>query len=285
MDMLKLARRYTAGRIERRDVKRVTAMRQHGVLARFAESYGRRDPKNLSRVDIERWIAERAPHLAVGTRRFEISTLRQFCRWLQRERYVRHDPMLEIKPPRVPRRVPRALSSDQDAAIEAVLPDARAWAIYALLRLEGLRRCEVISLQVGDWNRDAHILHVTGKGDHQRDIPVTARAAQLLSEYVRETGANAGPLIRKNHGRGPISNSWIGILMRGWMEEAGVKERPHDGKGCHSLRHTLASNVADEEPDLRVVQDLLGHADLSSTQIYLRRAKLDKIRAAMESAA
>lgn len=282
--MHKLIRRYASGRIARREVLRVTGNRQASVLRSFARSFGDRDPKNMSKADVERWLATRS-HLAAGTRRYEVATLRQFTKWLQIEGVLRRDPMLQIKNPTVPRRVPRALTQDHDRAIEAVLPDARARAIYALMRWCGLRRCEVLRLEVGDWDRSVGLLHVTGKGSHEREVPVTERAEMWLAAYLAETRCTAGPFIRRLDGTGPISNCYLGILMRQWMEDAGVKQRAGDGKACHSLRHTLASNVADVEDDLRVTQQMLGHASLTSTEMYLRRAKLKKIRAAMESAA
>lgn len=282
--MSKLINQYCAGRISRREISRSTGNRQRSVLRSFARSFGERHPKNLSRTDIEQWIATRS-HLAPGTRRYEIATMRSFVKWLQLERITRRDPMIAIKNPKVPRRVPRALSPDQDAALEAVLPDARARAIYALMRWGGLRRCEVIRVEIGDWDRQQSVLHITGKGDNQRNVPVTTKAARWLDEYISQTGSNAGPLIRRKDGHGGISNCYLGMLMRTWMELADVKHHPRDGKACHSLRHTLASNVADIEHDLRVVQELLGHASLTSTQLYLRNATQNQLRQAMEAAA
>lgn len=275
---------YTAGRIARRDVKRETAHKDRRILERFATTFGQRQVKNLSKTDIERWIATRA-YLAPGSRRHDISVMRAFTKWLVVERKIGRDPMIFIKNPRMPRRVPRALSGGQTVALLAVLPDTRAQAIVALMLWCGLRRCEVVSLQIGDWNREASVLHVIGKGDNEREVPVTPRVTKALEAYTRDRPASAGPLIRRHDRPTPLIGDYISVMMRRWMIKAGIKEHAHDGKGCHSLRHTLASNVVDVEPDLRVTQQLLGHASLTSTEIYLRRARLTKIRAAMEAAA
>ena len=90
-------------------------------------------------------------------------------------------------------------------------------------------------------------------------------------------------MIRRLDGVSPISNSYIGRMTREWLELAEVKSRPGDGKACHALRHTMASEVADVEPDLRVLQGLLGHVSLTSTQVYLRSADMGRMRAALEA--
>ena len=71
--------------------------------------------------------------------------------------------------------------------------------------------------------------------------------------------------------------------MRGWMAAAGIKQRAYDGRGCHSMRHTKASEVMDAIGDIRAVQQLLGHAHISSSQIYVRPIPMDKLREAMEA--
>lgn len=280
----KLVELYATGRINRREVTRATGTRQRSVLRSFAASYGHREVKQLSAVDVERWIGERAPHLAPGSRRYEVATLRQFMQWLRRERHIRTDPMLNVKNPKVPRRVPRALSRDETARIWEALPDDRARAMFALMRGLGLRRCEVLAAQVGDWDQTVKTLHVTGKGGHQRVVPVPDVVAVHLARYLAGARITAGPMIRTLDGTRGISNCYVGVLVRQWMELAGVKTGAYDGKAAHSLRHTLASEVADVEPDLRVVQDLLGHVSLSSTQVYLRRTTIALLRSAMDNA-
>lgn len=274
---------YVRGRFERREIKRLTAYRNLNVLRGFTESFGNRDIKHLSRADIERWIATRA-HLAPSSRRLEIATVRKFVHWLQRERIIRGDPMIDIANPIVPRRVPRSLNRDEITALYAALPDDRARAIFAMMRGLGLRRAEVLHAQIGDWDRVARTLFVIGKGDHQRILPVPDIEAATINRYLDAGGFRAGSLIRRKNGTGPISASYLTDLMRHWMTDAGIKSGAFDGRACHSLRHTLASEVAEIEPDLRVLQEILGHVSLSSTQIYVRRASLTRVRAAMEAA-
>lgn len=274
---------YIGGRRDRREITKATYDNYQSVLRDFAHHIGDRDPKRIGQVDIERWIASRH-HVAKSTLRLQVGVVRGFVRWMRINRHISHDPMLNIKTPKAPRRVPRALPPDSISAYRAVLPDRRGRAIHALLRL-GLRRCEVVRAEIGDWDQNINVLWIRGKGDNERYIPVPAALAADLRQYFNEQRITAGPMIRRLDGTGPISTNYLGRLNMGWMEEAGLKARPHDGRACHSWRHTLASNMVDVEPDLRVTQEMLGHADLTSTQIYLRRASASKMRTVVEEVA
>lgn len=277
-----LARQYVASRLARREIVRKTAIRQRSVLRGFAVSFGRRAPKNMGAADIERWMVSRRG-ISTSTMRQELVTVRGFVTWLRREGHLFRDPMRDIRNPRLPRSVPRSLTQVQVASLLAVLPDARANAIVMLMLGLGLRRAEVARLQCGDWDQVARTLHVVGKGDHERLLPVPARVATALDEY--RVQVTAGHLIRRLDGRGPLTTNRISELMQTWMTAAGIKRAAWDGKACHSLRHTLASEVADVEPDLRVLQQILGHVNLTSTQIYIRGAEMTKLRVALECAA
>jgi integrase/recombinase XerC len=279
--MSTLTHRYVQQRRSRQEITAATAIRMRTVLASFDRSYGARPVGNLSRCDIERWMEGRS-HLAAGTRRNELSIMRGFVAWLQSERHMKRNPLVGVRPPKVPRSIPRALTRTECDAVAAVLPDARAHAIFALMRRCGLRRCEVLGLEVGDWDRAGESLRVVGKGGHERLVPVPDDVAVVLSAYVVWS---AGPMVRTLDGARGISSSYLGRLVSGWMVEAGVKVAPFDGRACHSFRHSIASEVADTTGDLRVVQELLGHRSLTSTQVYLRRVVLGQVRAALDAAA
>jgi site-specific recombinase XerD len=274
---------YIRGRVGRREIRLNTAARQRSILLGFAASYGKRPINLLSRKHVERWLEDRQD-LAPSSRRNEFQALRQFTRWLVVEHKIKTDPVATMKAPKVPRSVPRALAGDEVDRLLEVLPDARARLVIALMLRLGLRRAEVISLQVGDYDDRARTLTVVGKGGHARLLPVPGDVAGAIHAYMSERGWTNGSLILRADGHGGISNSRIGQMVRGWMEDAGVKTRPYDGKAPHALRHTLATNVAAVEPDLRVVQSILGHVSLTSTQIYLRHAELGKVRDAIERA-
>lgn len=108
-------------------------------------------------------------------------------------------------------------------------------------------------------------------------------AAQALEAYLAEWPATVGPMIRSTTPPFPaLSLSALSHYMATWMYEAGIKHAPRDGVSGHALRHTAASDVLDNCQDLRVVQELLGHRSLQTSAVYLRRARIDTIRQAME---
>lgn len=253
------------------------------VLGRFAVSYGERDPRRLGMADVERWLRTRS-HLAASSRRGEWAAVRCFVRWMVEHGHLRTDPFVGRKAPQVPRQAGRALTTDQTAALEAVLPDKRAWAIYALMRWVGLRRGEVVRLQVGDWDRRSGILHIVGKGGHHRKEPVPDWVAVHLDAYLAEVGAKAGPMIRSRDGGSGIGPAYVSQMTTRWMRAAGVKDAPFDGRSAHALRHTIASEIAESGADVRTVQELLGHTSLTSTQIYLRNSNAKRVLAAMQHA-
>lgn len=279
----RLAHTWTLDRVRRREIVAVTAARHRSILAGFADSFGQRPVANLSRADIERWQAART-HLAASTRRHEFSVIRSFCQHLVRAGHIRRDPTGDMRAPKVPRPAERALSRDEVEALEAALPDSRARAIFALMRYVGLRRAEVLALQVGDWDRRREVIHVIGKGGHHRTEPVPPWVADELRCYLTEQPAGAGPLIRTLDGTRGLAHSTLGRMMSTWMTDAGIKLAPFDGRNCHALRHTIASELVEAGADIVTVQELLGHRSITSTQVYLRRAAVSRVRAALASA-
>jgi site-specific recombinase XerC len=282
-EIRRAARLWVAGRLARGEINDKTANWHRVVLRGFTASFGARPVSRLGRRHVETWLG--SLDVAPSSRRTYYSVVRCFCRHLVRERLVKRDPTIDVQTPKAPRSVPRAMSDDETAALLAVLPDARARAVVRLMLDCGLRRAEVAGLQLGDWDRPAGVLYVTGKGGHTRMLPVPSPCVAALEAYLAEHPCHAGPLVRTYTTGGPLALGTLSSLVRRWMEAAGVKHGPWDGKAPHALRHTMASRVVDVEPDLRVVQEALGHANLTSTQRYLRRATLGSLRAAMEQAA
>jgi site-specific recombinase XerD len=274
---------YIRGRVARGEIKHNTAARQRSILMGFADSYGRRPVNLLGRKHIEQWMEQRQD-LSPASRRNEFQAVRQFTRWLMVEKQIKTDPCATMRAPKVPRSVPRAMPHDDVQRLLGALPDNRARLVTALMLNMGLRRGEVLSLQAGDYDTHARTITVVGKGGHARLLPVPDEVAHHMRAYMTERGNVAGPLVLREDGRGGISDSRLGQLVRSWMEDAGVKVRAGDGRAAHSLRHTLATNVVAVEPDLRVVQQILGHVSLTSTQIYLAAADLPRVRSAMERA-
>jgi integrase/recombinase XerC len=273
--------RYIYERRARGEIGAETARNQRCHLRGLADSFGARPLNRLTRREVERW-QETIGHLSPATRRARLSTVRTFCRWLVDRRAIMKDPTAGLPSIRQPRTVPRALPRQAIIDLLGQLPDRRADLIIWLMVGLGLRCCEVSRLELADYDPAGSTLTVRGKGGHQRVLPVDEPVRRAIVRYLAETGVIHGPLIRSRRepwaGLAPDS---ISRYVSQWMSDAGVKYRLRDGVSAHALRHTAASDVFDRCHDLRVVQEMLGHASLKNTEIYLRRASMGRLRSAM----
>jgi len=237
-------------------------------LRAFVRHVGDLDVGDLTPAVVAEWqrsVAWQRPR----SRKALYSTLGHFCRWMVAEALIERDPSLRIARVREPTTVPRALSAAQLARLTAVLPDARARAIIALQSRLGLRCAEVANLMVTDWDRGLNSLLVQGKFDNQRRLPVPEDVARALSAHVGSR--TDGPLI-----------GWCAAVVSqevvGWMKQAGLKSAPRDGVSAHALRHTAASDLYARTRDVRLAQRFLGHANIATTDRYLRPGDLDELR-------
>lgn len=283
LSLLPLILDYQTGRLQRGEITGLTNKVTTGHLLSLARSHGRRPLLQLGPAAIDRWLAD-IGHLAASTRRGRLSTVRGFTRWLVHHGQLEHDPCRDVAPIRPPRTVPRALPRDHVAHLLRVTPDQRARVIVCLMVAAGLRAKEVSGLDVTDYDPRARVLLVRdGKGGHQREVAVSRFLAVELDAWLALRGTVPGPLVNSRRDPHlPLRPSTISQMVGEWMRDAGIKRGPRDGVSGHALRHTGASDVLDACGDLRVVQEYLGHAHLSSTQVYLRRAGLAKQREAVD---
>ena len=215
-----------------------------------------------------------------------LSGWRGFYAWLGREARVSSNPVQGVRTPKVGKPVPKALSVDdavrladhagpQDDAEEALWLDARDAAIVELLYSSGLRVGELTGLDrhasasARGWiDMDGAEAHVLGKGSKRRSVPVGAQAMAALRHWVAVRplrGEGAAALFIGRHGTRLTSQSvWQRLRRR--SQEAGLATPVHP----HMLRHSFASHVLQSSGDLRAVQELLGHANISTTQVYTR---------------
>ena len=210
-----------------------------------------------------------------ASRRAYLSTLRVFCAWAVDAGLLERDPTVRLARIREPRPAPRALSDGQYRRLVLVLPDDRARLIVGLMRHSGLRCVEVSRLEVGDYDSQTGEMHVVGKADQARTVPVFDDEQILLAR--RLAGRLSGPVIG-------VSAPWISRLVSAWMSQAGIKTRARDGRSAHALRHTAASRMADVA-DVRLVQEFLGHASLATTDRYVRRGSMAAMKAAQRASA
>lgn len=279
-----LTHAYAAERMRRGEIVATTLTQYRSVLGKLERAHGNRPLDQYGKGTIDRYL-DSVGQLKPSSRASAWTIVCGFSRWLVDNGRIRRDPTAKIKAPKRPRTEPRALDGDAVDALRAIVPDARAAAIVWLELGMGLRRIEVHRLNVEDWSRRDELVRVVGKGSHERTVPVPTGAAEALRVYLGQYPATVGPLIRGYTTGRRLSLSALSHYMARWMYEAGIKHGPRDGVSGHALRHTCASDVLDACDDIRVVQELLGHADLSTTARYLRRARIGKLREAMESAA
>jgi integrase/recombinase XerC len=204
-----------------------------------------------------------------------LACLRSFFRFCCREGLCESNPAKALRTPRVGRRLPHFLSTEQVVALLEAPPASqplglRDRAILETLYSAGLRVAELASLNVDNWDQDADILRVIGKGRKERVAPVGRYAAAALSAWiaVRQPDPTA-PTIQQSamflnkRGRRLTTRS-IGRLLEKYIQQTGLDRLTTP----HTLRHSFATHLLDGGADLRSVQELLGHKSLTTTQIY-----------------
>jgi integrase/recombinase XerD len=208
-----------------------------------------------------------------------LSSLKRFYGWCLRERRIKVDPTLKLDPPKRAPRFPRILS---EADVEALLaaPDVgtplgmRDRAMFEVLYAAGLRVSELVGLKVFEVNLDAGVLRVMGKGSKERLVPLGEEAVDWVRRYQKEFRSSL--LKKKSSDHLFITGRGAGMTRQAfWQNIKRYGRRAVPGKvmSPHVLRHAFATHLINHGADLRVVQMLLGHADISTTQIYTHVAR------------
>jgi len=204
-----------------------------------------------------------------------LACLRSFFRYCCREQLAANNPAKALRTPRAGRKLPHFLSTEQVAQLLEAPPanqplGLRDRAILETLYSAGLRVAELAGLNVGDWDRDADILRVIGKGRKERVAAVGQYAAKALSRWfeVRSPDASApashrDAMFLNKRGRRLTTRS-VGRLLEKYIRETGLDRLTTP----HTLRHSFATHLLDGGADLRSVQEMLGHKSLTTTQIY-----------------
>jgi site-specific recombinase XerD len=210
--------------------------------------------------DYQQYMATR--RWSTNTVRRRLVELNRFAGWLVERRYLQRSPMIGVSVPRRERRLPRVLDWSQVEAIVAGERKPRDRAILALLGYGGLRRGEVMAADVGDYAREASSLMVHGKGNKDRVVPLHGTAQAALDAYLA-TRPGLGP----EH---PLFVSWRGRITKQVMVLLCKRVGRRIGRRLHPhlFRHTFATELLNRRADLRVIQKLLGHESLATTEIY-----------------
>lgn len=271
--------RYIGERLRRDEITPLTARNIRNHLFLFSRSFGNRPLDQLGPRAVERWIEEQA-EAAKATRALRLSSVRTFARWAVTNGHIPKDFTIGAPKVRRPRQVPRDMDNDHADSVLRQAHDQRSRLIIMLMFGCGLRCVEISRLNVDDFDPSTGLVHVTGKAMHQRQVPVPDHVREAIDSYLAENGHGQGPMIRRATDGGRLGPERISGLVRNMIAKAGIKIRNYDGRSAHGLRSAAASDLYDACKDPLVVQEFLGHANLQTTSIYLRRPALERVREA-----
>jgi integrase/recombinase XerC len=241
-------------------------------LQRWCDAQRKYHAGQLQESDIRQWVSQSHRRgLAGGSIQRSLSAVRSFFNYLGRERGRPRNPAASVPAPRKPRRLPHTLDADQVERYLSVTDDTplarRDRAMAELFYSSGLRLAELAAVDVGDIDRNSRLLTVTGKGNKSRTVPVGTVALAAIERWLEvrppAEGEGAAALFTSSRGR-RISRRNIQARLRLLGHRAGMSREVHP----HMLRHSFASHLLESSGDLRAVQELLGHANISTTQIY-----------------
>jgi integrase/recombinase XerD len=265
-----------------RGLSRNTLEAYRSDLQQFGEFLSRRgvDPLAVKPAELAAFVSElaegregRKPVKAATLQR-KIACLRSFYRHLRRDGILDYDPTSELRAPRSRARLPKVLSRDEVARLlqqpSGTSPAAiRDRALLETMYACGLRASEAIGLELSEVDLDAGILRARGKGSKERIVPIGTKAIESLRAYLDK----ARPRLVGNHDEvrlfvnlrgGGLSRQGLYKIVQGHARSAGLERR----MSPHTLRHTFATHLLAGGCDLRSLQEMLGHADIGTTQIY-----------------
>jgi integrase/recombinase XerD len=231
-----------------------------------------------------------------GLRRYKESSIarslaavRSFHRFCVEEGLLGSDPSEEVGAPRVPQGIPKALTeAEVEALLDAVPGDGprprRDRAILELLYAGGLRISELVGLDLGDVDLYDGLVRVLGKGNKERVVPLGRTAREAVGDYLTTgrpelAGRTGTPALFLNARGGRLTRQGAWLIVRAAGDRAGLQGRLFP----HVLRHSCATHMLDRGADIRVVQELLGHASLSTTQVYTKVSP-ERLRAVYDAA-
>jgi integrase/recombinase XerD len=237
---------------------------------------------DVQRGDMERYVAVRRPNFAASSVARQLACLRMFHRFLVEESMRADDPSADLDGVRVPSGIPKPLSvEDAVRLVEAPVGDGpiarRDRLLLELLYGTGARISEVCGLSVGDFDTEQHLVRLFGKGDKERIVPYGKAVEAALAAWMAHGGRSelvptrferrqdAEALLLNQRGRRLSRQSAWDIVAR-HAERVGL----HDAVSPHVLRHSCATHLLEGGADLRIVQELLGHASISTTMVYTR---------------
>ena len=252
--------------------------------------------EDVAEEDIERYVAaQRADGKAATSIARALVAVRSLHRFLAEEGRIERNPAADVESPKVPMGLPKPLS---EAEVESLLAsvvgnsplERRDRAILEVLYGTGIRISELVGLSLGDVDLTDRVMRVFGKGSHERVVPIGRMAADALSEWL--TASGRGALVPERWARrgdaeavflnargGRLSRQGAWGIVRTYADRVGLGDR----LSPHVLRHSCATHMLDHGADIRVVQELLGHASVATTQVYTL-VSAERLRSVYENA-
>jgi integrase/recombinase XerC len=244
-------------------------------LQRYCEEHSKQSAEQLVEADIRTWVSQlHRRGLAGSSIQRSLSAARSFFNYLSRERGRPRNPAASVQAPRKPRKLPKTLDADQVSKYLSFDEDTviarRDRAITELFYSSGLRLAELVAVDINDIDQHSKLLTVTGKGNKTRTVPVGSMALQAIARWLEVRPDNTAEeedarlaLFTSSRGqRISVRNIQARLKVQG--RKSGMLQDVHP----HMLRHSFASHMLESSGDLRAVQELLGHANISTTQIY-----------------
>ncbi|WP_077326804.1 site-specific tyrosine recombinase XerD [Virgibacillus siamensis] len=241
---------------------------------------------DVERQDIVRFLYDLKDHgKSSATIARIISSIRSFHQFLMREQMVNQDPSIHIETPKRERKLPDILSAQDVETLLTLQADSplriRNKAMLEVMYATGLRVSELISLKVSDLHLTMGFVRCYGKGSKERIVPLGDVAKEAVEKYLQDARGqltrrkqDRNALFVNQHGR-PLSRQGFWKILKAAARESGIKKEITP----HTLRHSFATHLLENGADLRSVQEMLGHSDISTTQIYthVNRTRLKDI--------
>ncbi len=268
--------------VERRMSAHTVAAYRHDLKALAGFCVGRKVPRwsMLNNFQVRAFAAaEHAGGIAPRSIQRRLSAVRSFYEYLMREGHARNNPALEVRAPKTKKRLPATLDADQMARLLDFRADdslsARDKAMMELFYSSGLRLSELVGLDVAAIDLKDRTVRVLGKGSKTRIVPMGRYAIEALKRWLAErsalmrgksgaaAGVDGGAVFVGKSGR-PLTVRAVQLRVGLWARRRGLSMHVHP----HMFRHSFATHLLESSGDLRGVQELLGHADISTTQVY-----------------
>ncbi|MDX2419321.1 MAG: tyrosine recombinase XerC [Xanthomonadales bacterium] len=242
------------------------------LFMQFLEAEEIDRPEQITQHHIRAFIAQRHRQ-GLGGKSLQrlLSAIRSLFRWMLREGLAEHNPATPVRAPKSPRHLPATMDADSIGQLLDISCDTplaiRDKAIMELFYSSGLRLSELATLRWEQLDLASGMVTVTGKGNRTRMVPVGRMASEALLEWRKVRGEFTSfeqPFVFVSQRGNPIATRTIQARIRYWAKRQGIPQNIYP----HLLRHSFASHMLESSGDLRAVQELLGHADISTTQIY-----------------